>query len=194
MEEKEGKLLLQKIRDYQDELLYFVGFLILYFFFATASYERNTKVTRLGNKKNIMDFSFRDIIDVFILDLWPLFLCFIVMYGVIFKLSTEDSIHQKEKGYIGSIVDKFLGGIGILTIVVTVIIIIAVLPEIWHYSPPTIYDGFQVLVICSSLLTIVIVLFALDRNKSKIEAAGEAWLILTVLGAIVAIILSLMIF
>ena len=184
MEEKKGKLLLQKIRDYQDELLYFVGFLILYFFFATASYERNTKVTRLGNKKNIMDFSFRDIIDVFILDLWPLFLCFIVMYGVIFKLlSTEDSIHQKG----GSIVDKFLESIGILTIV----IIIAVLQIWWE---PTIDDGFKVLGICSSLLTIVIVLFALDRNKSKIEAAGEAWLMLTVLGAIVAIILSLMIF
>ena len=53
---------------------------------------------------------------------------------------------------------------------------------------------FQTIGICSSLLIIVIVLFALDNNKSKIEAAGEAWLMLTVLGAIVAIILYLMIF
>tara|TARA_B100000029_G_C17138652_1_gene801531 strand:- start:75 stop:578 length:504 start_codon:yes stop_codon:yes gene_type:complete len=54
--------------------------------------------------------------------------------------------------------------------------------------------GLQMLGICASLLTIVIVLFALDRNKSMIEAAAHAWLMLTVLGAIVAIIVYLVIF
>ena len=54
--------------------------------------------------------------------------------------------------------------------------------------------GVQTIGICGALLTIVIVLFALDNNESKIEAAGEAWLMLTVLGAIFAIILYLVIF
>jgi DNA-directed RNA polymerase subunit RPC12/RpoP len=184
---KKGKFLLQKIWDYQDKLLYFVGYGIFYFYLATASYERGTK------EKNIMDFSFRDIIDVFILDLWVPLLCFIMVYGVIFGLDRrEDSIHQN--GYIGSIITKFWEIIGILTIVVTVIITIAALPEILHYSEPTIFDSLKVLGICGAALTMLIIFFALNNNESKIEAAAEAWLMLTVLGAIFAIILYLVIF
>ena len=54
--------------------------------------------------------------------------------------------------------------------------------------------GVQTIGICGALLTIIIVFFALVNNESKIEAAGEAWLMLTVLGAIFAIILYLVIF
>mgnify|MGYP001232689730 CR=1 FL=1 len=55
---------------------------------------------------------------------------------------------------------------------------------------------FQVktLGICMSLLIILIVIFAISNNESKIEAAGHAWLMLTVLGAIFAIILYVILF
>ncbi len=52
----------------------------------------------------------------------------------------------------------------------------------------------QTLGICISLLTILIVIFAISNNESKIEAAGHAWLMLTVLGAIFAIILYVILF
>tara|TARA_Y100000748_G_scaffold262500_1_gene230987 strand:- start:95 stop:739 length:645 start_codon:yes stop_codon:yes gene_type:complete len=64
--------------------------------------------------------------------------------------------------------------------------------EIFYYENTAL--GVQTVGICASLLTIIIVLFALANNESKIEAAGEAWLMLTVLGAIFAIILYLVIF
>ena len=48
--------------------------------------------------------------------------------------------------------------------------------------------------ICTSVLTIVIVFLALSTNESIIEAAAAAWLMLTVLGAIVAITVYLIIF
>jgi hypothetical protein len=54
--------------------------------------------------------------------------------------------------------------------------------------------GVQTSGICVSLLTILIVLYAMNENESMIEAAGHAWLMLTVLGAIFAIILYLVIF
>jgi hypothetical protein len=64
--------------------------------------------------------------------------------------------------------------------------------EIFYFENTAL--GVQTIGICGALLTIIIVLFALDNNESKIEAAGEAWLMLTVLGAIFAIILYLVIF
>jgi len=45
--------------------------------------------------------------------------------------------------------------------------------------------------ICTSVLTIVIVFLALSTSESVIEAAASAWLMLTVLGAIFAIIIYL---
>jgi len=167
---KKEKFLLQKIWDYQG-LLYFVGFLILYFYIATASYERNTK------EKNIMDFSFRDIIDVFILDLWVPLLCFIMMYAVIFGI--------EKKGYIGSISRILATLLGLFVIAAW----IAILSDL----EPTIFDVLKVLGICVSLLTIVIIFLALNNNESMIEAAAHAWLMLTVLGAIFAIIVYLLI-
>ena len=64
--------------------------------------------------------------------------------------------------------------------------------EIFYFENTAL--GVQTIGICGALLTIIIVFFALENNESKIEAAGEAWLMLTVLGAIFAIILYLMIF
>tara|TARA_B100001250_G_C19429328_1_gene626778 strand:- start:68 stop:577 length:510 start_codon:yes stop_codon:yes gene_type:complete len=54
--------------------------------------------------------------------------------------------------------------------------------------------GVRTLGICASLLTIGIVLFALYNNETMIEAAAHAWLMLTVVGAILAIIVYLVIF
>ncbi len=64
--------------------------------------------------------------------------------------------------------------------------------EIFYYENTTL--GVQTFGICASLLTIIIVLFALDSNESMIEAAGHAWLMLTILGAIFTIIVYLVIF
>tara|TARA_B110000438_G_scaffold287370_1_gene319595 strand:+ start:1474 stop:2139 length:666 start_codon:yes stop_codon:yes gene_type:complete len=52
----------------------------------------------------------------------------------------------------------------------------------------------QTIGICGSVLTIAIVFIAINSNESMIEAAGHAWLMLTVLGAIFAITAYLIIF
>ena len=73
-------------------------------------------------------------------------------------------------------------------------IVLFTIVYVYDYVEYNVAHGLQVLGICASLLTIGIVLFALDSNKSMIEAAAHAWLMLTALGAIVAIILYLVIF
>ena len=64
--------------------------------------------------------------------------------------------------------------------------------EIFYYD--NVGLGFQVLGICSSLLIILIVFLALASSDSMIEAAAWAWLMLTVLGAILSIIVYLILF
>ena len=82
----------------------------------------------------------------------------------------------------------------VFTYFLSIPIVLFTIVYVYDYVDYNTTLGVQTLGICASLLTIGIVLFALDRNKSMIEAAAHAWLMLTVVGAIFAIIVYLVIF
>ena len=82
----------------------------------------------------------------------------------------------------------------VFTYFLSIPIVLFTIVYVYDYVDYNTALGVQTLGICASLLTIGIVLFALDRNKSMIEAAAHAWLMLTVVGAIFAIIVYLVIF
>ena len=190
--EKERKELLEK--EYKEkakswpEILFGVAaFLLMYSFFVSTIYEEHTQdMVKCGYTiyeppypcRDITDFSVNEVVEVFIIEPWPGLLILGIIFTYIFMIDTK----YEESATNIALALVFIGVVALFFGLVSI------------YGESNAFNSIIFVGVCTSILTIVIVFLAISNTESLLEAAAGAWLLLTILGAIVSIILYIILF
>mgnify|MGYP001167675189 CR=1 FL=1 len=181
--ERSEKALKERPYRWLENLAAFVVFLFMYIYAVVdKTYKEHTQdMVKCGYTiyeppypcRDITDFSVNEVVEVFIIEPWPLLLLFGIILAYIFMIDTK----YEESATNIALALVFIGVAALFFGLVSI------------YGESNAFNAIISVGVCTSILMIVIVFLAISNTESLLEAAAGTWLLLTILGAIVSIII-----